>query len=623
MALIRAAKHGYNKEMYAALMTGDGGRVIELCRRVPDGPLHILTIHNDTVLHMATYSKQKDLVLELLRELPENHLDKMTCQNDIGNTILHEAATSNRIVPAAMEMLRKAPKLLGIRNKRGETALFRAARYGKIEMFQFLDSEVNRIYGNEGREEVRKAFYQRDDKTTVLHMTILTEFFGVSTKDAIVIQEDQRRCRVPLWDAIRNRKQRYESALRLAKFLIERDTSWEASESAIDRSKPKTHKYGGHSTASQAQQAEGQKASTSQEIGHVEVAETPLFLATKSGILEIVEEILKVYPQAVEHVDDEGRNILHVAIKYRQVHIFDYVATMEIPMMRLVRKTDNNGNSILHMVGMKAVDHAAEEMRSPAMLLQEDLLLFESVEKVTSAHFVKHFNSKGQTAEKLFAINNDKLHLALLIATKYEYLVNERDGDVQSCCSVPLWEAIWKKKQRCKSALRLASFLVERDTSWEATESAMGQSRPKIHKYGGPSFASPGQGDGTSREIPTVNIAETPLFLATKSGCIEIVEEILKTYPQAIEYIDDEGRNILHVAIKYRQIKILDRLEKMRIPMRWLVRKIDDNGNSILHMVGKKAENQWVDDMRSPAVQLRGDLLLYEVSNTLWCSNIL
>ncbi|XP_059636087.1 probable serine/threonine-protein kinase PBL23 [Cornus florida] len=48
---------------------------------------------------------------------------------------------------------------------------------------------------------------------------------------------------------------------------------------------------------------------------------------------------------------------------------------MEIPMMRLIRKMDNNGNSILHMVGIKAQDHAAEDMPSPALRLQEDLLL--------------------------------------------------------------------------------------------------------------------------------------------------------------------------------------------------------------------------------------------------------
>ncbi|GMP75640.1 hypothetical protein CsSME_00032650 [Camellia sinensis var. sinensis] len=104
---------------------------------------------------MATYSKQKELVLELFRLLPDNDSNEnIIAQNDIGNTILHEAATSNRIVDAAQEMLRKAPELLRKKNDRGETALFQAARYGKMEMFKFLDDEVNRVCENEGIETI-------------------------------------------------------------------------------------------------------------------------------------------------------------------------------------------------------------------------------------------------------------------------------------------------------------------------------------------------------------------------------------------------------------------------------------------------------------------------------------
>ncbi|XP_059661974.1 ankyrin repeat-containing protein At5g02620-like isoform X2 [Cornus florida] len=462
-------ERGLNKDLYDALIRGDGEKVIELCQKLPEGALHILTIHNDTVLHMATYSKQKDLVVTLLRDLPKDHLHKLTHQNDIGNTILHEAATSNRIVPAAKELLQMAPELLTKRNKRGETAVFRAARYGKNEMFEFLDGEVNKLFETEGVEEAQKAFYQRKDKTTILHMSILYEYFDlalwiarrykylvdvrdgdrmtalqllacnssafmsgrkhsslkrlvyscVQTQDTAATEEGvlpkdtaatEEGYIVPLWEAIRKRKQRFESALKLAKFLIAMDTSWEATESAMDQSKPKTHKYGVSFHSSKGQELEErEKDLTSNELSTVKTAETPLFLATKEGILEIVEEILNTYPQAVEHIDGEGRNILHVAIKYRQIHIFDFVAKMEIPMIRLIRKTDNSGNSILHMVGVKAQDQKAEEMRSPALILQEDLLLFERVQNISATHFVKHFNSKGQTAEVLFATNNDQL----------------------------------------------------------------------------------------------------------------------------------------------------------------------------------------------------------------------
>ncbi|XP_047311673.1 protein ACCELERATED CELL DEATH 6-like [Impatiens glandulifera] len=468
---------GLDNNLYEALMKGEEEKVIEICKTYDEGPLHVVTIHNDTVLHMAIYSKQKDLVLNLLKSLPDHAITKITTQNGIGNTILHEAATSNRIVPAALYMLERAPDLLEKRNKRGETALFRAARYGKGYMFRNLEAKVKdfliskRFQGDE-LVEARLKFYQRDDKTTILHISIITEHFdlalhiakeypylvnnrdedgmtalqllacnssafknGVKKKSCFtrLIQscfssevtmvreeEDQPCVRVPLWEAIRMRNHAYESAVDLAKFLIQRDTSWKETESAVDRSKPKTHKYGSTSLASdgsgeiiitapaQDQAIQSQTSSTVLKKKKKK-AQTPLFLAAKSGIGEIVEELLRLYPQAVEHIDDKGRNILHVAIKYRQTHIFGIVEKMGIPMMRLIRKTDNSGNSILHMVGKKDEDRNVEDMRSPALLLQEDLLLFERVENISMTHFTKHRNDAGETADVLFAKNNDVL----------------------------------------------------------------------------------------------------------------------------------------------------------------------------------------------------------------------
>jgi ankyrin repeat protein len=101
--------------------------------------------HKDIVLHKATYSKQANLVLRLLEDLPPRHLNKMICQNEAGNTILHEAATLDQknSVDVATKMLEKAPELLTMTNKLGETALFRAVRYSKTEIFNFLADKIS------------------------------------------------------------------------------------------------------------------------------------------------------------------------------------------------------------------------------------------------------------------------------------------------------------------------------------------------------------------------------------------------------------------------------------------------------------------------------------------------
>ncbi|KAK9267468.1 hypothetical protein L1049_009894 [Liquidambar formosana] len=231
-------------------------------------------------------------------------------------------------------------------------------------------------------------------------------------------------------DAILKEKRRYASVLKLAKFLIKKDTSWDATYNYLggDQSKPKMHRYGVSSNASSnGKGSEEGPLSGSLPQGNEE-GETPLFLAAKSGCAEIVREILRLYPQAVEHIDDKGRTILHVAIKYRQLEIFEIVTKMEVPMTRLVRKVDNNGNSILHMVGTKRKDYVPEKMKSPALELQEELLWFgvhfldpvspcflhvHRVKDVTLAHFIDHHNNMKQTADWLFSSSNDQLrHLA-------------------------------------------------------------------------------------------------------------------------------------------------------------------------------------------------------------------
>nr|XP_034931711.1 ankyrin repeat-containing protein At5g02620-like [Populus alba] len=429
------SKQKINGNLYYALMKGNKKIVAELCQKIQDHALHVITVNDDTVLHMATYAKEASLVEQLLDELPDHHLDKLTRQNGVGNTILHETATSNHTVAVAGKLLKKAPGLLGMRNHNGETALFRAARYGKTDMFNFLAAKVS------GYDESGLQFYvQRSDKTTILHMAILSQHFDLAYRIALdythlIGQKDAdgmtglqllscnpsafklepeegfinlaKSYGSSVWrEKVQKQKQLHRSPVKLAKFLVRKDTSWELTYSSIDQSKPKIHKYGEKGGQERQEVHLFNKIPDKEES----LGETPLILATKSGCVEIVEEILKLYPQAVEHIDDEGRNVLHVAIKYRRKKIFELVKGMDVPMKRLTRKIDGDGNSILHTVGRKRKDFISDEkMEGPAFLLQEDLLWFERVKEVTPSHFLNHQNNMKLTAEGYFITANSEL----------------------------------------------------------------------------------------------------------------------------------------------------------------------------------------------------------------------
>ncbi|KAK3017727.1 hypothetical protein RJ639_003083 [Escallonia herrerae] len=316
----------------------------------------------------------------------------------------------------------------------------------KKAMFEFLASEVNKK-ANLSESDLL-PFHQRDDETTILHISILykQDRDGMTGLQLLSCDNSAFRRRTKgnypkelfyycmtlklfhvfqlrillwklcaqstLWGDIRAEKQRYESAVQLAEFLIGKDTSWEATKSTKGESNPKTHKYASSSTVLQHQDHVGSREKSptdalpfgnpqkSQDTNE-KVEGTPLILATEHGCTEIVEAILNKYPQAVEHVDGEGRNILHLAIEHRHKQIFDKVEGMGFPVMiKLIRKLDNNGNTILHNVGKKKDAQGAEDMRSPALLLRDDLLLYERVRKVTATQFVKHFNRDGKTVEQ-------------------------------------------------------------------------------------------------------------------------------------------------------------------------------------------------------------------------------
>ena len=96
-----------------------------------------------------------------------------------------------------------------------------------------------------------------------------------------------------------------------------------------------------------------------------------------SNIQEIVKEVLKFQCQALIHTNKEGMNILHVVIIYRHVDIFNMVIKLEVHSRRLLSATNKEGNFVLNMVSQKRKSQTGEKMRSPALQLRDELLLFE------------------------------------------------------------------------------------------------------------------------------------------------------------------------------------------------------------------------------------------------------
>ncbi|KAM1959836.1 hypothetical protein ACFX15_005062 [Malus domestica] len=138
---------------------------------------------------------------------------------------------------------------------------------------------------------------------------------------------------------------------------------------------------------------------------------TPLLIATITGIMPIVEEILEQHPQAVEHVNYDERNILHLAIRNRRKEILNLIKSKPTVMSRLKEWIDCDGNTILHQAADRGYYSKAlsQKLIGPAMQLQEELRWMLCVKEILPPRYTLHRNKKDQTAEELFNYQHNGL----------------------------------------------------------------------------------------------------------------------------------------------------------------------------------------------------------------------
>ncbi|KAK4358776.1 hypothetical protein RND71_021005 [Anisodus tanguticus] len=296
----------------------------------------------DTLLHFLAIHGNVNALKLLSEERPMSSQD-LGIKNKDGNTALHEAARFGRTQIVEM-MLRLENGLVLERNNKGETPIYVAAMNGEKEVFTLLAE-------NNFSDEITMT---RDDGSNVLHAAVTNECYYFALHLLKIYPELARKhdgegrtalnllatkhlsfrsgsiytvgqmgtapflpmqaleyfmyfCNAWL-GVIDDEKQKHILALTLARRLImEEDWSFYAN-----------------------------------------CVENPLIEATKLGIYELVVEIIQSYPQTVETVDEDGNNILHIAVERKNRFLFDYILENVSHKDRLLTDTNQQGKTILH-----------------------------------------------------------------------------------------------------------------------------------------------------------------------------------------------------------------------------------------------------------------------------------
>ncbi|KAL4178532.1 hypothetical protein AMTRI_Chr13g115540 [Amborella trichopoda] len=95
---------------------------------------------------------------------------------------------------------------------------------------------------------------------------------------------------------------------------------------------------------------------------------TYLIMAVRKDIVELVQEILNVYPEDIDFLDEDGKNIMHLAIENRGEKVFKFLREKQKEKCKseLSFCIDKHGNSLLHIA-----------IRYSVQLMQWELLWFK------------------------------------------------------------------------------------------------------------------------------------------------------------------------------------------------------------------------------------------------------
>jgi hypothetical protein len=79
---------------------------------------------------------------------------------------------------------------------------------------------------------------------------------------------------------------------------------------------------------------------------------SPVLIAAKTGIREMVEYILEKIPMAMWDQDKDEKNIVLLAVEHRQVNVYNLMLNEISTTNEALVKLDKKGNSVLHLAAM-------------------------------------------------------------------------------------------------------------------------------------------------------------------------------------------------------------------------------------------------------------------------------
>ncbi|XVE73073.1 hypothetical protein DITRI_Ditri11bG0088400 [Diplodiscus trichospermus] len=201
---------------------------------------------------------------------------------------------------------------------------------------------------------------------------------------------------------LREKKEKHVWAVQIMNELLEHASLYQYQ----DDEKNPCEFTGGRGDVSESAKQHGQSEEKTFE-GEKEKAEvvakreTPILIAAKSGITEMVEQILDLFPAAINDTNSENKNIVLLAVESRQPHVYELLLNKNIMKDSAFRAVDHKGNSALHLAATLG-DYKPWLIPGAALQMQWEIKWYEFVKNSMPVHFFPRYNKENKTPRDIF-----------------------------------------------------------------------------------------------------------------------------------------------------------------------------------------------------------------------------
>ncbi|KOM53636.1 hypothetical protein LR48_Vigan09g229500 [Vigna angularis] len=457
-----------NKRKNTALHFAASMGSVEMCKYIASADASLLSMRNvdgETPLFLAALNGRKEVFLFLHYFSNNNHhpepLDYSNCRRTDSDSILHSAIAGDYF-DLAFQIIHLYGDLVNSVNQSGLTPLhllankpsvFRSGGHlGRFERIVYDAIMVKKLEVSTNNSQEQRPTTDTEKISYPENYEICVGLWSMAKKFALMVTEPLRQFgnerdleaskNIATDDGaetksagsaninkIRRKKEKHEWSVQIMDELLKRASMYEYDDddsvpvnilqNKDQRTDPYTFDEGGNVTLAGTTEVE-QHLTTKGEpkqqnngeekvnVKEKKTCETPILIAAKNGVTEMVEKIMESFPVAVHDMDANKKNIVLLAVENRQTYLYDLLLKKKSQKESIFDKVDNEGNSALHLAA-KLGEYKPWLIPGEALQMHWEIKWYLFVKESMRPHFFSRYNDKNKTPRDIFSETHREL----------------------------------------------------------------------------------------------------------------------------------------------------------------------------------------------------------------------